>query len=54
MAEYLLMAMCGGAALLLLTASPMGQAIGVALCIGVHLGLMAWIDLRWADTGLAA
>lgn len=53
-AEYLLMAMCGAAALLLLTASPMGQAIGVALCIAVHLGLMAWIDLRWANTGLAA
>ncbi len=53
-AEYLLMAVCGGWALLLLPVSPMMQAFGVALCIGVHLGLMAWIDLRWAETGMAA
>jgi UDP-N-acetylmuramyl pentapeptide phosphotransferase/UDP-N-acetylglucosamine-1-phosphate transferase len=52
--EYLLMSTCGGLGLLLLTAPPMWQVIGVALCVAVHLGLMLWIDRRWADTGLAA
>lgn len=54
LAEYLLMSACGGLALLLLTTAPIWQAIGVAGCISTHLALMAWIDRRWADSGMTA
>lgn len=54
MAEYLLMSACGGLALLLLTASFIWQAVGVASCIAIHLALMAWIDRRWAESGMTA
>lgn len=54
LAEYLLMAGCGVLALLLLSASVTWQAIGVALCLAVHVGVMAWIDRRWQATGDAA
>lgn len=54
LAEYLLMSACGGLALALLTATPWWQAVGVATCISIHLGLMAWIDWRWMATGIQA
>ena len=51
LAEYLLMAVSGSAALLLLSASPTAQAVGVAACLSGHAVLMVWIDRRWTATG---
>lgn len=52
MAEYALMAACGGLGLLLLSATRPWQAAGVLACLGVHAILMVWIDRRWAATGM--
>jgi UDP-N-acetylmuramyl pentapeptide phosphotransferase/UDP-N-acetylglucosamine-1-phosphate transferase len=51
LAEYLLMAICGGLALLLLSVSPPWQLAGVACCLAGHAVLMLWIDRRWATRG---
>lgn len=47
LAEYALMLICGGLALLLLTASPAWQATGVVGCLVLHAALMFSIDCRW-------
>jgi UDP-N-acetylmuramyl pentapeptide phosphotransferase/UDP-N-acetylglucosamine-1-phosphate transferase len=51
LAEYALMAGCGGAALLLRSAPVAVQVAGVVACLAVHALLMVWIDRRWAATG---
>lgn len=51
LAEYALMASCGGLALALLVAPPWLQAAGVAACLAIHAVLMWWIDRRWAVGG---
>lgn len=54
LAEYGLMCVSGGLGLLLLNTSAVWQAAGVLVCIGVHVALMAWIDRRWAASGVSA
>ncbi|MBI5107746.1 MAG: glycosyltransferase family 4 protein [Rhodocyclales bacterium] len=54
LAEYSLMCASGGLGLLLLNASAVGQTVGVLVCIGVHVTLMAWIDRRWTASGMSA
>lgn len=54
LAEYVLMVISGGIALLLLPVSPTWQATGVACCLAGHGALMFWVDRRWAAWGEAA
>ena len=51
LAEYALMAACGGSALALLHAGNALQMLGLALWAAVYAGVMLLIDSRWAGHG---
>jgi UDP-N-acetylmuramyl pentapeptide phosphotransferase/UDP-N-acetylglucosamine-1-phosphate transferase len=50
LAEYALMAACGGSAIALLHASAVVQMMGLSAWIAVYSGLMVFIDRCWADS----